>query len=236
MQRISVLAAGSAMVLALALIGGSAVARTSDQTGEPVALAGLKPPPETTAHATKSTVHAKAAHKTSHVTAADKRVARTKLASNKKTDAIVAATPNELTAPPTPAVLPDNAWPTPAAAPPADVAATTQPETAPPDDAPAPSALVVGGQTVQVAAPDQVNEIDLAAHDSSAAAATAAPADVADATPAPQTAFAAPVHRDADAVGSASWLAQVLAAFGGAAAAGAVAWFLIGSDPVRIYS
>ena len=37
-------------------------------------------------------------------------------------------------------------------------------------------------------------------------------------------------------LGSASWIAQVLAALGGAVAAGAVAWFLIGgSGPVRTY-
>ncbi len=36
-------------------------------------------------------------------------------------------------------------------------------------------------------------------------------------------------------VGSASWIAQVLAALGGAVAAGAVAWFLIGSGPLRTY-
>jgi hypothetical protein len=235
MQRIRIFAAGSAVILALALTAAGAVARTSDQTGGPVALAGLKPPPEMTSHATKSIVHAKVAHKTSRVTAANKRLTRTKLASNKKHDAIAAATPDVPSAAPTPAALPDNVWRTPAATPPADVTATTQPETAPTDNAPAPSALVVGGQTVQVAAPDQINEIDFAAHDASAAATTATPTDVADAMPARQTAFAAPAHRDADAVGSASWLAQVLAAFGGAAAAGAVAWFLIGSGPVRIY-
>jgi hypothetical protein len=43
------------------------------------------------------------------------------------------------------------------------------------------------------------------------------------------------VHKDASAVGSASWIAQVLAAFGGAVAAGVVAWFLIGGGPQRMY-
>jgi|SRR5271169_706068 len=36
-------------------------------------------------------------------------------------------------------------------------------------------------------------------------------------------------------IGSASWITQVLAALGGAIAAGAVAWFLIGAGPVRTY-
>lgn len=37
------------------------------------------------------------------------------------------------------------------------------------------------------------------------------------------------------AIGSASWIAQVLAALGGAVAAGTLAWFLIGGGPVRTY-
>ena len=36
-------------------------------------------------------------------------------------------------------------------------------------------------------------------------------------------------------MGSASWIAQVLAALGGAVAAGTVAWFLIGGGPQRMY-
>jgi hypothetical protein len=36
-------------------------------------------------------------------------------------------------------------------------------------------------------------------------------------------------------VGSAGWTAQVMAALGGAVAAGAVAWFLIGAGPQRTY-
>jgi hypothetical protein len=92
---------------------------------------------------------------------------------------------------------------------------------------------------VQVDSPNQVNELDLAARDNNAAAPSAALSDRPDVATAAQTALAAPVHADAgqnvDTVGSVSWIAQVLAAFGGAVAAGAVAWFLIGSGPVRIY-
>ena len=36
-------------------------------------------------------------------------------------------------------------------------------------------------------------------------------------------------------VSSTSWFLQVMAALGGAAAAGSVAWFLIGSAPQRMY-
>ena len=95
---------------------------------------------------------------------------------------------------------------------------------------------------MQIASPDQVNAIDLAAAPGDDAPA-AMPGDHADAAPASQSALAAPVHRDAgqsaatvgSAVGSASWLAQALAALGGAVAAGAVAWFLIGAGPLRTY-
>lgn len=45
---------------------------------------------------------------------------------------------------------------------------------------------------------------------------------------------AAPPQKDSP-VGSASWIAQVLAALGGAVAAGSLAWILIGSAPQRTY-
>lgn len=69
------------------------------------------------------------------------------------------------------------------------------------------------------------------------AAAPAAEAPTAFATPAPerQSANKGSTAKSSDPVGSASWIAQVLAAFGGAVAAGAVAWFLIGGGPVRTY-
>jgi hypothetical protein len=65
--------------------------------------------------------------------------------------------------------------------------------------------------------------------------------------PASPAALVAPVRADAGqtaqpasdqnatTVGSASWTAQVLAALGGAIAAGLVAWFLLGTGPVRTY-
>jgi len=224
MQRIRIFAAGAIMALALA---GSAVAQASDQSGGPPApLAGLKPPPETKAHMTKPIVHAKTAHHS--MTAASKRSTKMKLAS-KKSHTIAATQPQAPAAQPTPAALPDNAWPVPEATPPAEIATASPPQATVPDNDPDPSAVVVGGQTVQVATPDQVNDIDLAAADNSVATTKA------DAAPVSQTVLAAPLHRDADAVRSVSWIAQVLAALGGSAAAGAVAWFLIGSGPVRIY-
>jgi hypothetical protein len=125
--------------------------------------------------------------------------------------------------------------------------------------------VVVGGQTVQVATADQVNEMDLAADNSpritqpttqptiqptesteppsdrsdlAAAAdamAKAMPASQAVSTPAPAAASQTASDQNASTVGSASWIAQALAALGGAIAAGTVAWFLIGAGPVRTY-
>jgi hypothetical protein len=109
-----------------------------------------------------------------------------------------------------------------------------------------PSELVVDGQTIQVASADEANEIDLAANDASVAAsdaslvATSAPdAATAEMTAAPaansDSAGAAVAQTQRAEIGSTSWLLQVMAALGGAVAAGSVAWFLIGSAPQRMY-
>ena len=84
---------------------------------------------------------------------------------------------------------------------------------------------MVGGQTVQVVSPGGANDMDLAA-DTSA---------VATAEPAKQSLFAAQAPFSSLPLGSATWIAQVLAAIGGAVAAGSVAWFLIGYAPQRSY-
>jgi hypothetical protein len=222
MLRIRIVFTGmvAAIAVALAVSGASAQNAAGEPSGKPLALlAGLKPPPEIkTAH------HAK----TAHVKNAAVRKLAAKL--NKKPKRTAAA---HLSAPsvsmatdaPPASVSPD-------AAPPADIAAAAPPETAPANTAAAPSELLVGGQKVQVAAPDQVNPIDLAAGN---AAPTAAPTDQADTTAA-QTLLASRVMNEStNAAGSASWIAQALAALGGAFAAGVVAWFLIGSGPVRMY-
>jgi hypothetical protein len=104
-----------------------------------------------------------------------------------------------------------------------------------PAAATAPSELVVDGQTVQVASPDDVNAIDLAANDHDGAAKAATPGGVGQPERAVQAMIATRDSQDANTVGSASWIAQVLAALGGAIAAGVVAWFLIGPVPHRIY-
>ena len=122
---------------------------------------------------------------------------------------------------------------------PAAVAAAEPPPSPPAVTEPDPSELIVGGRTVQIATPDEVNEIDLAAKDTDAASSTAAatkpPSHVADAEPASKAVVIARAGLDPSPVGSASWIAKILAALGGAVAAGSLAWFLIGSAPQRTY-
>lgn len=99
-----------------------------------------------------------------------------------------------------------------------------------------PTALVVGGRPIQVVSPDDANEIDLAA-DAPEVPATKGPrSDVAEATQPAQveTVAVAQAHEPSPA-GTSAWVAQLLAAIGGAVAAASVAWFLIGSAPQRTY-
>ncbi len=138
--------------------------------------------------------------------------------------------------PPAPAPAPIEAAATAAATPPA-----------PPPALPTPRELVVGGHAVQVVSPDEANEIDLAANNASAPANDDPLYNLAAVTPAaaseaatPDTAASAPSADSAKAtqpksgVGSTSWFMQVMAALGGAVAAGSAAWFLIGSASPRI--
>jgi hypothetical protein len=137
--------------------------------------------------------------------------------------------------------LPANVAAAPSAAPPAPLAAASPPPTAPFAE-PMPSELVVGGRTVQVTASDNVNAIDEAAGTqrvaASAATAAARHDDGAEAESAAAETATVAVARpqpERSPVGSASWIMQILAALGGAFAAGSAAWFLIGSAPQRTY-
>lgn len=125
------------------------------------------------------------------------------------------------------------------------IAATMEPapETALASANPVPSELVVAGQTVQIASPDQVNDLDLAAQDLAATASNTTPATAAASGPATNNVPAPASKSDllatawsqlsASQVGSTSWIAKMLAALGGAVAAGSAAWFLIGATPQR---
>ena len=236
MPSIRIVSAGAVAAIAVVLAVSGAMAQTaaSDQAGKPLSLlAGLRPP-----HQTKAIVHAKTADKPSKKTATKKSAANnaTKLARKKHNE--IATTRSQKPAGQTaPAAASANVWPVAEATLPTDIATAPPPEAASAADESAPGAIVIGGKTVQIASPDQVNAIDLAADDD--AAPTVMRSDGADAAPASQSVLAAPVRGDASqsatAVGDASWIAQVLAALGGAVAAGAVAWFLIGSGPQRMY-
>jgi hypothetical protein len=143
--------------------------------------------------------------------------------------------------PAAPAAAADDALPANVAAAPsaAPLAAASPPPTAPFAE-PMPSELVVGGRTVQVTASDNVNAIDEAAGTQRVAASAATPAarlsDGAEAEPASEaTTTVARAQPERSPVGSASWIMQILAALGGAFAAGSAAWFLIGSAPQRTY-
>jgi hypothetical protein len=105
--------------------------------------------------------------------------------------------------------------------------------------------VTVAGQSVQVAEPDDVNDIDrtadtldkLARKNVAAADAAVAPAPEAPASSAlivTSTSTSAPQGKSSTS-GNASWLAEALAALGGAIAAASAAWFLIGSTPQRLY-
>jgi hypothetical protein len=239
MLRIRIVSAGVVAALAVALAASAATAQTTTNSpvGKPLSLlAGLLPSQAIKQQHEKKTHQAKVA--VHHVKAAHKKLAA-------RTSRKPVAPPAETTAPsqvadapaPTPAQIVnlDNIWPIPAPNTPANTApsadATSATNAAPRSDALSETALVVNGQTVQIAAPDEVNAIDLAADDNATKPAAT------NAAPSAQTVLT--THADADPndnpVGSASWIAQVLAALGGAAAAGTVAWFLIGSGPQRMY-
>lgn len=239
MLRIRIVSASMIAAVAVALSLNAAAAQSGDTAGQPLALlAGLHPP-----HTAKADTHAKPAHR---------KVARfERKHSGKRSHAVAAAEPAAPAAPaPTP--FPNNAWPTTpqsapdntvAAEPPATstpvVATPVVPTIQPGPPAPpaaqtassavtdaTPSTIVMNGQTVEIASPDYLNAIDRAAEDNRDTPAT---------MPTVQTLLATPVRDDASPVGSASWIAQVLAALGGAVAAGVTAWFLIGPDPQRMF-
>jgi hypothetical protein len=97
----------------------------------------------------------------------------------------------------------------------------------------APSALLVGGRAVRIVSPDDANEIDLAADAPEVAASKGPRSDIAAAQP-PEAETVAQA-REPSTAGTSAWVAQLLAAIGGAMAAASVAWFLIGSAPQRTY-
>jgi len=228
MSSIRFVAAGTVSLIFLGMAaGGTAAHTTTDETpGKPMQLLKIVEQP----NQTKTKLHAKRVaakkHKTHWAGGEGKRP----------------RWPTHAAAAPAPATV----APAASSAAPTDVAAAEPvPPPAPAFAEPTPGELVVGDHTLRVASPDGGNESDLAANDAntqagaaatnSATASAPAASDVAEPTTTTESMNAAPARASASEVGSASWIAQVLAALGGAVAAGSVAWFLIGSTPQRTY-
>ncbi len=242
MPSIRIVTAGAVF---LVLATGGAQAQTATDTaapGKPIPLLHVLTQPSQA----KTRTHFKSRrlsrrYRKSHIAALRRRWKKRPVAAAKVT-------------PPAATMSAANIWPAVPTATAANVTTTESPAAAPASTMPVPSELVVGGRTVQVASPDRANAIDLAAgagaaaKDSPAAriagpttptadpAATSAPApgDTVGAAAKSDSMKAAPPQKDSP-VGSASWIAQVLAALGGAVAAGSLAWILIGSAPQRTY-
>jgi hypothetical protein len=248
---------GSAIVcgclFASGLFIGGAAAQSAEPVGLPLQLLRLITPgkSDSTAHVK----HAKSAAAESVTKPAAKHSAKARLASRKKSRSYFAVAERkrrqvesalQAATPPAPPPASDNAWPAAPAAMTADAAtlAPVQQTPAPPQivapTAGTPSALVVNGQIIQVASADEANEIDLAANDAGvadavspgpklASKAPAIPVAAPAATPEPTT--AALVETQTPDVSTTSWILQVLAALGGAVAAGTVAWLMMRSAP-----
>lgn len=246
MLRIRIAAAGAAVLLfaGAAITGAPAQTATSQPTGKPLQLLKIVEQPSKTKAKPHAMLAAKPAGKHA-IKVAAKRKNRTHIAqAGRKRPALPIQTAS--------AVKPDPVWPEAQTTPPTEVAAATPaPPPAALPTAPAPAEVAVARQTVQIAAPDEVNEIDLAASDAATQKNDAAPATATAAISSPReiteptsksdsirpnfaTAEAATPLKT-NTVGSTSWILQVLAALGGAVTAGSLAWFLIGGTPQRTY-
>jgi hypothetical protein len=225
MRGIRILTALAA--LSIMTVGGAAAqAETNTAPGNPIPLLKILAKPDKA----RAKIHGKRV---------GRRMGKTHMAA--KTRALLHRSARARPAAPTPAdndALPTNVAAAPSAAPPT---AASPPSPAASLAEPTPNELVVGGRTVQVTAPDNVNEIDEAAGPQPVAASAATSAarlgDGAEAEPASETATVAVARAQLERspVGSTSWVMQILAALGGAFAAGSAAWFLIGSAPQRTY-
>jgi hypothetical protein len=215
------------------LFGCQGVAQTAstEPVGKPMQLPQPMHPGKSE---TKPRERSAAKHSSKAHLAAKKR-ASTKLASKESTSngaahvtavaARPAATPSE------------TAWPLAARASVAESAAAVSILQPGPAMAP-PSELVINGEAVRVASPDDANEIDLAANSQGALVSDASPA-AATVVKAASTETVAPADKSnsgaaavsqtpSSRIGSMSWLLRVIAALSGAVATGSVAWFLIG--------
>jgi hypothetical protein len=255
MRRFRVFVGSAAVcgcLFASGLFTGGAAAQSAEPVGGPLQLLqlmhpGKSEPSARIKHAAKPV--AKSADKSS-----EKSAAKTRAASRKKPRPYFAVAERkrrqvesalQAAAPP----ASDNASPAAPTVMTADAAtlAPVQPMPAAPQivapTAGTPSQLVIDGQTVQVASADEVNEIDLAAGDAGAAdaasrgpklASNTPPSAVAESAAKSEPTGTALVEAQMPEISTTSWILQVLAAIGGAIAAGTVAWFLMRSAPPRV--
>jgi len=235
MLSIRVIAASAvSCALAVAFVAAPAGVRAQTATdaapGKPIPLLQILAKPEKT----KTKPHLKRVSKAArkiHLATVHRRLAAARTA---PAHSAIPAASHAADAPapaPAAAVAP---WPE---TPPAAAAAPAVPAAIAPD----PSQITVAGQTVQIVSSDEVSDIDRAASEANAApvtpaaATTTASTDIDKAQPPAPSMVAATVMQAHSEVGSASWIAQILAALGGAGAAGFLAWFLMGSTPQRTY-
>jgi hypothetical protein len=235
LPRIRIVAAGASVLLLLTVTLGSASAQsaTADPAGKPLPLLQF-------AHA-KSKAKLRRHRRLAANFAMKKTVRRriVKRTFTKPHKNIADARPAPVSAP---AASPENIWPAANSVAPGVMAGIA------PDQAPAsvateavvetdPNQIIAGGHSVQAVLPNGLTQTDVAADGVKQAAQTT----VANAAPPKPAVHAMVVNADADSastaspIGSASWIAHVLAALGGALAAGAVAWFLIRPAPDHTY-
>jgi hypothetical protein len=262
MRRFRVFVGSAAVcgcLFASGLFTGGAAAQSAEPVGGPLQLLKLMHPGKSEARP-----HVKLAKPATAKSATErsaKSATKTRMASRKKPRSYFAVAERkrrqvesalQAAAPPPPPAsdnTSNNSWPAAPTAMTADAATLApvqQMPAAPQIVAPTagtPSQLVIDGQTVQVASADEVNEIDLAASDAGVANAASRGPKLASNTPpsaVPESAAqseptsVALVEAQMPEISTTSWILQVLAALGGAIAAGTVAWFLMRSAPPRV--
>ena len=262
MRRFRVFVGSAAVcgcLFASGLFTGGAAAQSAEPVGGPLQLLKLMHPGKSEARPHVKLAKPAAAKSATERSA--KSSTKTRMASRKKPRSYFAVAERkrrqvesalQAAAPPPPPAsdnTSNNSWPAAPTAMTADAATLApvqQMPAAPQIVAPTagtPSQLVIDGQTVQVASADEVNEIDLAASDAGVANAASRGPKLASNTPpsaVPESAAqseptsVALVEAQMPEISTTSWILQVLAALGGAIAAGTVAWFLMRSAPPRV--
>jgi hypothetical protein len=262
MRRFRVFVGSAAVcgcLFASGLFTGGAAAQSAEPVGGPLQLLKLMHPGKSEARP-----HVKLAKPATAKSATErsakssiKSSTKTRVASRKKLRSYFAVAERkrrqvesalQAAAPPPPPAsdnTSNNSWPAASTAMTADAATLApvqQMPAAPQIVAPTagtPSQLVIDGQTVQVASAEE----DLAASDAGAAnaasrgpklASNTPPSAVADSAAKSEPTSAALVEAQTPEISTTSWILQVLAALGGAIAAGTVAWFLMRSAPPRV--